>query len=93
MTRSFFVGAGSVWKFEAEEFRNNLNVPPNARTPLQESVQRPPSPYIEGTPSVFGGVPLIADTTVRSLDVDWDTDDVLVNRNDHVETFSQGTAS
>jgi hypothetical protein len=91
MTRAGFEGAGSVWKYEEDQFINNLNLPPNSNDQLISSVKASPSPFVPGTPSVFGGTPLIAETNVPSLDVDWNTDDVLVDRGGVIETFSQGT--
>ena len=93
----FKEASGSLWKYEPDQFLTNLSVSPSNNVynspELLASVHAEASPYISGTESIFGGVPLIPETNVFAFDVDWTDNDVYVDRGDRIETYSQGTAA
>jgi hypothetical protein len=86
---------GSLWKYEVDQFLTNISIQPSTNVfnspELFESVHAKASPYISGPESVFGGVPLIPETNVVGMDVDWTDNDVYVDRFNRIETYSQGT--
>lgn len=90
-----FSSEGSLWKYEADQFLTRIDIQPSTNVynspDLFREVHGDPSPYISGTESVYGGVPLIAEPNVVAMDVDWTDNDVYVDRYNRIETYSQGT--
>lgn len=70
-------------KYEADQFTEELGIP--AFNPPAEQVE----PWI-ATPSPFVANPLLSGG-FKQFDVDVTTNDLYVDRGDHIETYSQGT--
>jgi hypothetical protein len=83
-SRSGVLNDTQISRYDADQFSTNLGVGFGSPAALVKSVQ--------GTPSPLFPDPLLKAPDLKNFDVDLTNDDLYVDRGNHIETYSAGTA-